>query len=273
MPRGAMRWPGLRRHWLAMLCLCFLMLAGPAVALAKTKPERHLASSTPHMVVISHEGGRTIQAARTSLAWGADAVEVDLVEWHGQLYVSHNLLPLKRKPDVPTLTSVWPEDEHAHIVEFDLKESTPAFQHDLLSFIAKHRGAKGRGPEMFVSCRDMGTLRVMKRGAPEVFRFLSIGYPRQLKALEQNPSALPYIDGVSIDQTLLTPSVITWLHGHHLLIFAWTIDNPAQAQLLMREGVDGITTDRGIIGEALIRDERGEQPLLQRMSPSGATVA
>lgn len=266
-----MSWHVMNRPWRAVLVLGFLLLVGPAVALAATRPTRHPVETTPHVLLISHEGGRSIAACHASLAWGADAVEVDLVTWHGQLYVSHNWLSPRSKPDVPSLVSLWPVEARAPIVEFDLKESSPSFNHAVLAFFSTHHGH--REPQFFASSRSLGTLRVLQHGAPEVFRFLSIGYAPQLQALEKDPAIVSVIDGVSIDETLLTPQVIKWLHGHHLLIFAWTVDNPTRAEALMKAGVDGITTDRSTVGTTLLRQERAHDLVMQRgKSGHGAVV-
>lgn len=215
------------------------------------------------MLVVAHEGGRSTTAAQKALAWGADVVEVDVVAFHGRLYCSHNPLPLIGAPRAPSLSRLWPVDARAPIVELDLKESSPPFRHVLVAFLKAHRGAGP--PQIFASSRDLATLRVLKTDAPNVYRFYSIGDAPHLHAFMADPAEAAVVDGVSVDYRLVNPGTITWMHRHRLLVFVWTVDDPRQAQLLIREGVDGITTDQPGIVKAIAHTETGERPILHRI--------
>jgi len=277
--------PGRAQAWIVPvgLLLLALILAGGAVWLtiesppppsraSVSAPRPPVAANTgPAVFAIAHEAGRSRATASNALAWGADAVEVDLVACRGQLYVSHSPLPNNPPPTAPTLRQVWATDSEARVVELDLKQSTPAFRQLLLAFLASHRGAGH--PQIFVSSRDIATLRAVQAGAPNVFRFLSIDSVAELRALRASPSMQALLDGVSIDQNFLDPPTIAWLHAHHLLIFVWTVDDPTRAQALLSEGVNGITTDQSTIGRLVLHHDRTAPVLLHRAPATLHTAA
>lgn len=269
-----------RFRFLHLVIIAILLLLGAGSATAATRlgilwpassPRTLTATITPTsaptlaptVLVISHEGGRRVAIARVVLRQGAGAVEIDVVAHHGVLYVSHHPVGADDVPSVPTVQQVWPVDATARIVELDLKQSSPQFQRVLVAFLTAHSGPGS--PQIFVSSRSVSNLRAVKVGAPTVFRFLSIGDISQWTALQSNPTTISLIDGVSIWQNLLTRANVTWLHQHGLLVYAWTVDNSARVQTLLRWGVDGITTNQPGIVTMLARMEHGDPYRLQRL--------
>lgn len=218
-------------------------------------------ANAPAVLVIAHEGARNPAIARRTLTWQADALEMDAVAFQGQLYVSHQAVTNAGIRSTPLVSQVWPIARRARIVEFDLKDHSPAFNALLVTFLQAHHQAGT--PQVFVSGHDLQTLRVIHAGAPWVYRFLSIGDEDQLDALRHNPALATGLDGVSIRQSLLDAPTIAWLHQQHLLVFAWTVDSSVRAQELVRDGVDGITTDEPAIIGLIARQERGKIHLLR----------
>lgn len=247
-----------------VLVFCALLssvIANETVVEAGSHPAPAAASSAPAVLVVAHEGGRNPRFAQAALTWRADVLEMDAVAYRGQLYVSHQPVTSATADRMPLVSQVWPVASRARIVEFDLKDSSPAFNGLLVSFLRVHHGAGT--PQVFVSGRNLASLRTIHAGAPWVFRFLSIGSERQLEALRQHPNLAVGIDGVSIRENLLDPATIVWLHQHRLLVFAWTVDSTVRAQELVRAGVDGITTDEPAIISMIARQEVGKSHILR----------
>lgn len=213
------------------------------------------------VLVVAHEGARSPVFARRALTWQPDVLEMDAVAFRGQLYVSHQPVTSDSAGSTPLVNQVWPVACHARIVEFDLKDTSPAFNGLLVTFLRSHH--RVGTPQVFVSGRNLQSLRVIHAGAPWVFRFLSIGDEDHLDALQQHPAMAANLDGVSIRQNLVDPSSVAWLHQHRLLVFAWTVDSSMRAQELVRDGVDGITTDEPAIVGMIDRQERGKSHLLR----------
>lgn len=219
------------------------------------------ATNAPAVLVVAHEGARSAGYAQRALTWQADVLEMDAVAWHGQLYVSHQPVTSATAGSTPRVNQVWPVACHARIVEFDLKDSSPAFDRLLVAFLRAHR--QPGMPQVFVSGRDLSSLRAIHAGAPWVFRFLSVGDDAHLDALQHHPAMVAGLDGVSIRQSLLQSTTIAWFHHHRLLVFAWTVDSTVRAQELVRDGVDGITTDEPAIIGQIAHQEHGKAHLLR----------
>lgn len=215
-----------------VLIIVLLALSAPAIAWATgplilaNSPVGQQADSPrsftnaellPSVLIVGHEAGRRVATARQAIAAGADAVEVDVVAAHGQLYVSHNLLWGSLKPTAMTLNQLWPVDAHARVVEFDVKDRSPAFQRLLLAFVAAHQGPGA--PQLFISSRDPVTLRAFQRDAPAVFRFLSIDHMHNLDELRTDPSLRSMLDGISVRYDLVNAETVRWLHRHGILVF------------------------------------------------------
>lgn len=247
-----------------VLVVCALLssvIANETVVEAGSHATPNPASNVPAVLVVAHEGGRNPRFAQTALTWQADVLEMDAVAYHGQLYVSHQPVTNATADRMPLVSQVWPVASRARIVEFDLKDNSPAFNRLLVSFLRAHH--QTNMPQMFISGRDLSSLRTIHAGAPWVFRFLSIGDLHQLDGLRRHPNLTAGIDGVSIRQNLLDPATIVWLHQHRLLVFAWTVDSSVRAQELVRDGVDGITTDEPAIIAMIARQETGKSHVLR----------
>jgi glycerophosphoryl diester phosphodiesterase len=203
---------------------------------------------------VAHNAGDSVQAVSVAVARGANVVEIDVASSRGRLVAAHDralpslgLLQLR----APELEGIWKVAKRADAIEFDLKQSSPLFLEPLLTFLRSHRG-----PELIVATRSVSTLRSLRREAPWVVRFLSIGHPYQLERLRIDDSLGGLVQGVSVRESLLDARTTRWLKARHLVVLAWIVDEVRRARQLVKYGVDGIATNNLTMIESLGRQHR-----------------
>jgi glycerophosphoryl diester phosphodiesterase len=212
--------------------------------------------------VVGHNSGDGVDTALQALSYGADVIEVDVVAMNGQLYAAHDA-PATWIGDNffrgPPLERIWVATGGAYAIKLDLKESSPAFTELVLDFLAKRRGQR----HVIVVSGDPAVLRQIGEREPAVFRLLSVGSERRFEAVVENPALVDGLDGVSIRESLITGERMDWLADHHLLTFAWTVNDLKRVNDLVLLGVDAITTDNLAIMR-LLGGRIGEEPRLER---------
>jgi glycerophosphoryl diester phosphodiesterase len=79
----------------------------------------------------------------------------------------------------------------------------------------------------------------------------SVAGPDAVHQLKSDSALQRAIGGVSVFQGLVETNLVTWVHGHRLVILAWTVNDSERFNQLVRLGVDGITTGNLAILRAL----------------------
>jgi hypothetical protein len=225
--------------------------------------------------VVGHNSGDRIDSALQAIYYGADVIEVDVVAVNGRLYAGHDAPPTWIGDNLfrgPPLDRIWVAASGAQAVKLDLKESSPAFVALVMDFLAQHRGQR----QVIVVSGDPAVLRRIGEQEPSVFRLLGIGSEPRLESIFENPELVDGLDGVSIRESLITGERMEWLADHHLLTFAWTVNDLKRVNELVLLGVDAITTDNLAIMR-LLGGRSGSEPSLERKpaaqpSPAAATA-
>lgn len=191
---------------------------------------------------VAHNSGGSVDAALEAVIAGADVVEIDVAAVDGQLYVAHDpplpfLGPYWFRG--PRLDRVWAATYGADAVMLDLKEDSTAYVDLLVSFLEARQYTR----QIIISSRSPAVLRSLDRQLPDATLLLSVPDEAGLQSLMGNPGLTAVIDGISVRHTALNEDNAAWLHDHHLLIFAWTVNDMDRVNELMRLGVDGITSD------------------------------
>lgn len=194
------------------------------------------------VTVVAHNAGDDLPSATRAIAYGADAIEIDVRASGNELFASHDAqIPLLEDLVFrgPTLTNAWEVAELRDTVLLHLKESGSRYLGNLRRFLAARPLER-----VITQTGDHSTLEVVRRTIPRATRLLLIFKRQELVDLRRDARLLREIDGVSVRDELLTPSVLRWLEQRRLLTFAWSIDDERRANALVTAGADGIITDR-----------------------------
>ncbi|MFO8010805.1 MAG: glycerophosphodiester phosphodiesterase [Dehalococcoidia bacterium] len=192
---------------------------------------------------IAHNSGNKIRSTIEALAYGADIIEIDVVLVQGQLHAAH-WSPFRFIGDRlfrgPTLAEVWGAAAQADMIKLDLKDSSTEMVNKLVEFLDDRRRAKEK---IIVVSEKPEILALMAQRTPKVIRMLSVSDEYVLLDLLEDEDLQAVIDGVSVNHSLLTVDIIASLKERGLIVFAWTVNDPARMNELVKYGVDGITTD------------------------------
>lgn len=234
------------------------------------------------VVGVAHNSGDRVDATLEAIAYDADVIEVDVVSFDGQLYASHGVpIPVIGGSVFrgPPLAKIWIASAGAGAIKLDLKESSPAFQERLFSFLANRQGQR----RVLVVSDNPSLLQRLAEREPSAFRIFSVGSADRLRLLDDDPAFAAILDGVSIRESLIDEEHAARLKARGLLIMAWTVNDLERVNELVRLGVDGITTDNLAILQLLGSQHHGGHPLdrLRRSrsasppgsSPGGVTPA
>ena len=218
---------------------------------------------------VAHNSGDSLQATLEALIYGADVIEVDVVEIDGTLYSAHSSpLPFVGQEWFrgPRLDTIWTAAFGAEAVSLDLKESSPAFVRLVGEFLATRAPYR----QVIVTGRDSWVLADLRQQAPNAVYLLSVPDRKFLdRELRDSTATREIIDGVTIRESALDDETIAWLGEQGLLVFAWTVNDLERVNELIGLGVDGITTDNLAILTLLGGQERGERELYQSPPPGG----
>ena len=191
---------------------------------------------------IAHNAGDDLGAATRAVAYGADAVEIDVRASGGELFASHDA-PIPLLEDVffrgPTLDEAWRVAELRPTVLLHLKEHGGAYLEHVRAFLLAHPRRR-----VVVQTADPATLHWARRRLPSARRLLLVFTAGGARALRTDPRLLADANGVSVRESLLTRGLLTWLQRRRLTTFAWTVDDEARLNQLVARGVDGVITNR-----------------------------
>ena len=194
------------------------------------------------VTVVAHNAGDDLAAATKAVAYGADAIEIDVRSAGDELLASHDA-PVPLLEDLvfrgPSLDEAWDIAQLRDAVLLHLKERSPRFLAQVLAFVK----ARPIGRITFQTS-DADTLRALRRSAPSAQRLLLVLNRRQLQSLKSDAGLRAAIDGVSVRETLLSANVQAWLESRSLTTFAWTVNDERRLNQLLARGADGIITDR-----------------------------
>jgi glycerophosphoryl diester phosphodiesterase len=236
--------------------LCVIVLA--AVVVFDAQAERFTAGRVPaefaqrldgdlagnygRVTGVAHNAGDDLGQATLAVAWGADAIEIDVRDAGGELFASHDA-PVPLLEDLvfrgPSLDAAWKVAQLRDTVLLHLKERSPRYLAELRAFLASRPM-----PRVIVQTHDVQTLRVLRRTIPRAQRLLLITSAAAFKLLRADTAARAVIDGVSVRENLLSASSQAWLERRGLLTFAWTVNDEPRMNELVAEGIDGLITER-----------------------------
>jgi glycerophosphoryl diester phosphodiesterase len=191
---------------------------------------------------VAHNAGDDLRAATRAVAYGADAIEIDVRSVNGELFASHDA-PVPLLEDLvfhgPSLRDAWVVARLDTTVLLHLKQGSRRYLDELQSFL--HARALQR---TIVQTKNPGTLRTLRQTMPSVQRLLLIFTAKELAALRADEQLLTVIDGVSVRESLLSASVQAWFERRGLLTFAWVVNDESRMNQLVARGIDGLITDR-----------------------------
>lgn len=244
--------------WLAraLSALCVAILVLVAVFDARTarftsgkvpsqfaqRLDADLAGSYGRVIGVAHNAGDDLSSATRAVAYGADAIEIDVRAAGSDLLASHDA-PVPFLQELvfrgPAFSDAWEVARLRDTVLLHLKNRSPRYLSDIRTFLR----ARSR-LTTFVQSGDPGTLETMRRTMPEVRRLLLVFDPQGLARLRRDPRLVAALDGVSVRENLLTPPAHAWLERRGLLTFAWTVNDEDRMNALVAGGIDGVITDR-----------------------------
>jgi len=211
-----------------------------------------LVSSVGRVLGIAHNAGNNPVTTVAALRHGAAVVEIDVIMARGELVAGRDQ-PVPRVAAALfrgyTLEQMWALAAPADIIKLDLKQSDQSFLDDVASFLSSRQGTR----PIMVSSGSPEAIRDLHRRLPKVTMLFSIGNPEAWAALRADPSLVRAIGGVSVFQGLVDPVLVGWMHDRGLLVLAWTVNDAARLNELVRMRVDGVTMANLAILEALSR--------------------
>lgn len=234
-------WPLIRRYTGA---------APPAQFDQPVQLEPALAQDYPKVLGVAHNAGNNLGTLATGLRYGADVIEIDVMSARGQL-VAGRPQPwawlAERLFQGPTLAEAWNHAADADVTKLDLMQTDRAFLTELADFLAPRAGSR----RVMISSRDPDALLYLHRRLPDVTLLFSVAYPDAVHQLQSDHPLQKAIGGASVFQGLVDANLVSWMHGHKLIVLAWTVNDSQRFNQLVRLGVDGITTANLAILKAL----------------------
>lgn len=194
---------------------------------------------------IGHNTGDSLDKIAAAVDAGAQGIEIDVIEYRGELYARHNL-PVTFFGEFgfrPVRLEEAFEAATTEVVQLDLKDTSPRFLNLLVNFLNQHEGDRRI---ILVSSWDVNVLKRIQQDAPWVGRLLSVGSRDAFDAMLVGYEEIQQdrlLNGVTIAHELLDAPTVAWLKERELLIFAWTVENLSRVNELTLLNVDAIVTD------------------------------
>jgi glycerophosphoryl diester phosphodiesterase len=215
------------------------------------------------VVRVSHRGGAalapesSLAAIEASAACGADAVELDVLDWADGLVVAHSP---EGRPGAPQLDEALAVVARLGLaVQLDVKVrglEGPIVEalrrHGLLdrSFVsspslavlAAFATAEERLPRSFTYPEDrLGATGspLLGPAVPVVLALLRALLPRRLPGFLRAAGA----SAATLNWAVVTPRAVEVCHQLGAAVYVWTVNEPALAITLVESGIDGIITD------------------------------
>ena len=217
------------------------------------------------LIRIGHRGAaalapeNTLEALRTGIAQGCDYVEFDVLSKpDGALVLAHSALELPDDvasfDEALALLAAEGVGAHVDLKQRGLEEAVGAAlrDHDLLE-------------RSLVSSLDWAALRALRRYEPTLR--VGLSYPEDRYGLSGRRTFAPLLAGglaamkwtlprligrwleraaasaAVVHRQLVTPSLIRTCHQRRAAVWAWTVNDAAEAGRLVEWGADAIITD------------------------------
>lgn len=194
------------------------------------------------VVGVAHNAGDDLRAATQAVAYGADAIEIDVRSAGDELFASHDA-PVPLLEDIvfrgPPLDEAWRVARLRDSVLLHLKGRSTSYLERVRSFLLARPRLR-----TIIQTNDPPSLHYLRRTMPWAKRLLLVLDANDLQRLRTDPALAAAIDGVSIRDNLLSPPVMAWLDQQRLDTFVWTINDERRMNDLIARGVEGLITDR-----------------------------
>ena len=233
-----------------------------------------LCQSVNAQVEFSSHRGSSLHAPENTkksvaLAWeqGADAVEIDVhLSKDKKLMVIHDsntkrtsgkdyrvedtVSDVLRKLDVGSFKGEEFKNERIPFFE-EIVEMVPPSKKlyielkcglEGLPFLQKAINESSTKGELAIICFDYDVIVAAKKMFPNNSCHQLIGKEEGLKE-NIKKAALNGIDAIDMKHSLINQEIVDYVHSLSMGIYAWTVDDPRDAQRLMKLHVDGIETN------------------------------
>jgi hypothetical protein len=201
---------------------------------------------------VAHNAGNNLGTLSTALHYGAEVMEIDVISARGQLVAGRNFWwgwLARQLFRGPTLVQAWDKSTAARMIKLDLMQADRAFLDDVVAFLAPRAPSR----RVLISSRDSNALLYLHSRLPGVTMVFSVAEPDAVDHLRSESALQRAIGGVSVFQGLVDASLVSWAQQRGLMFLAWTVNDSAHFNQLVRLGVDGITTANLAILQALSR--------------------
>ncbi len=217
------------------------------------------------MLCIAHRGGpgpeNSLEAIRRSLAMRAPAIEIDVWQVHGELWVTHDRrlgreiagyqvlsdlpldhlesLRLSNGEHLPRLNQVLELVGEQALLNIELKG--PDCAEALTRILTAHRQDFGHSPDSWIlSSFDHHQLAQLQQSLPEVRRGLLLyGVPLDMAQSADRVDAY----SVNLSQDFMPEALIQDIRQRGKKVWIYTANHPKDWRRLMDIGVDGVFTD------------------------------
>ncbi len=217
------------------------------------------------MLCIAHRGGpgpeNSLEAIRRSLAIGVPAIEIDVWQVHGELWVTHDrrlgreiagyqvladlpldqleALRLSNGEALPRLSQVLELVGEQALLNIELKG--PDCADTLERILTAHRQDFGQSPDSWIiSSFDHRQLAQLQQSLPEVRRGLLLyGVPLDMAQSADQIDAY----SVNLSQDFMPDALVEDIRQRGKKVWIYTANHPKDWRRLMDAGVDGVFTD------------------------------
>jgi glycerophosphoryl diester phosphodiesterase len=200
---------------------------------------------------VAHNAGNNAATTSRALRYGADVIEIDVITVHGELAAGrahHWRWLAERVFRGETLAAAWKHAAAARIIKLDLQQNDRGLLDSLIDFL--HRVPPDR--QVQVSTRDADAIKYLRpRLGPGVTLLFSVPFPDAATRVRTDHALVAAIGGISVFHGLVSADLVNWAHQRGLIVLAWTVNDGAQLNDLLRSGVDGVTTNNLAILRAL----------------------
>lgn len=199
---------------------------------------------------VAHNAGNNPGTTSAALRYGADVIEIDVISVHGRLVAGRDQgwrWLADRVFRGPTLAEAWDDAAAAGMIKLDLQQNDRGLLDDLVTFVAERSTSR----RVMISTRDAAALLYLQPRLTNVTLLFSTAFPDAVSRLRSDAALLKAIGGVSAFEGLVDPALVAWVHGHGLLILAWTVNEGTRLRSIVGMGVDGVTTANLAVLQAL----------------------
>lgn len=194
------------------------------------------------VIGVAHNAGDDLGSAKEAVAYGADAIEIDVRSAGGDLFASHDA-PVPGLAELifrgPRFQDAWDVAALRDTVLLHVKERSPRSLRQVMGFLAARPMRR-----VIVQTKHPQVLRTLREKMPAVQRLLLVLDDRDVQDLQRDPVLLEVLDGVSVRESLLTAPRQAWFEQRGLRTFAWTVNDERRMNELVSQGIDGLITER-----------------------------